>query len=108
MCSSNVLKEVKAEQTLSKSVTECSEDLYEKQQQCRIHNAEETETNLIHVKSCASGLSLTQSSLRELASDANMFTCDTCGTSSSWRGNCDVHKSSPRRVKSYRCHLCTA
>ena len=35
VCSGNVLKEVKAEQTLSKSVTECGEDLYEKQQQCR-------------------------------------------------------------------------
>ena len=54
VCSGNVLKEVKAERVVSKSVTECSEDLYEKQQQCRIHNAEETETNLIHVKSYAS------------------------------------------------------
>ena len=95
---------------MSKSVTECDEVLYEKQQQFRIHNtnADETETNVSLIKSHASGLSLTQSGQLELASDANMFTCATCGTSSSWRGNCDVHQSSPRRVKSYRCHLCTA
>ena len=87
VCSGNVLKEVKAEQTVSKSVTS-SEDLFEKQQQCRIHNAEETGTNLIYVKSSASGLSLTQSSQREPGEDDNKF-----------------DSSCHRRVKTYKCQL---
>ena len=108
MCSGNVLKEVKAERAVSKSVTECSEDLYEKQQQCRIHNAEETETNLIHVKSSASGLSLSQSSQREPGEDDNKFACDTCGTSFTMSGSLEVNTSCHRRVKTYKCHSCTA
>ena len=88
VCSGNVLKEVKTEQTVSKSVTECGEDLYEKQQQCRIHNAEETGTNLIYVKSSASGLSLTQSSQREPGEDEYKF-----------------DSSCHRRVKTYKCQL---
>ena len=104
VCSGNVLKEVKAEQTVSKSITECSEDLYEKQQQCRIHNAEEAETNL----SPASGLSLTQSSQLETDEDANKFACDTCGTSFTMSGSIEVNTSCHRRVKTYKCHLCTS
>ena len=88
VCSCNVLKEVKTEQTVSKSVTECGEDLYEKQQQCIIHNAEEAGTNLINVKSSASGLSLTQSSQREPGEDDNTF-----------------ESSCHRRVKTYKCQL---
>ena len=88
VCSGNVLKEVKTEQTVSKSVNECGEDLYEKQQQRRIHNAEETGTNLIYVKSSASGLSLTQSSQREPGEDDNKF-----------------DSSCHRRVKTYKCQL---
>ena len=86
VCSGNVLKEVKAEQTVSISVIECGEDLYEKQQQRRIHNAEETGTNLIYVKSSASGLSITQSSQREPGEDDNKF-----------------DSSCHRRVKTYKC-----
>ena len=107
VCSGNVLKEVKAEQTVSKSVTECGEDLYEKQQQCRIHNAEETETNLIHVKSSESGLSLTQSCQLESNEDANQFACDTFGTPFMRRGNHEVDISCHRRVNMCTCHLCT-
>ena len=107
VCSGNILKEVKAEYAVCKSVTECGEDRYEKQQQCRIHNtnAKEIKTNVSLIKSQESGLQYSQ---LELDGDAYMFTCDTCGTSSSWRGSRDVHKSSRRRVKPYRCHLCTA
>ena len=108
VCSGKVLKEVKAEQTVSKSVTECGEDLYEKQQQCRIHNAEETGRNLIYVKSSASGLSLTQSSQREPGEDDNKFACDTCGTSFTMSGIIEVNTSCHRRVKTYKCHLCTS
>ena len=110
VCSGNVLKEVKAEQTVSKSVTECGEDLYEKQQQCRIHNtnADETETDLIPVKSSASGLSLTQSCQHEPDEDANKFACDTCGTPFMRRGSHEVDISCHRRVNMYTCHLCTA
>ena len=106
MCSGNVLKEVKAERAVSKSVTECSEDLYEKQQQCRIHNAEEAETNLIHVKSSASGLSVSQSSRLETDADANKFACDTCGKSFTMGGSLEVNTIC--RVKTYKCNLCTA
>ena len=108
VCSGNVLKEVKAEQTVSKSVTECGEDLYEKQQQCRIHNAEETETNWIHVRSSASGLSLTQSSQREPDEDANNLACDTCGTSCIMSGILEMNTHFHRRVKTYQCQLRTA
>ena len=108
VCSGNVLKEVNAEQTVNKSVTECGEDLYEKQQQCRIHNAEETETNLIHVKSSASGLLLTQSSRLETDEYANKFACDTCGTSFTMSGSLEVNTRFHRRVKTYTCQLCTA
>ena len=107
VCSGNVLKEVKAEQTLSKSVTECGEDLYEKLQQRRIHNAEETETNLIYAKSSASGLSLSQSSRLETDEDAYTFACATCGTSFSISDSLQVDTSCHRRVKTYTCHLCT-
>ena len=104
VCSGNVLKEVKAERAVSKSVTECSEDLYEKQQQCRIHNAEETETNLIHVKSSASRLSLSHSSRLETDEDTNKFACDTCGASFTMSGSLQVDTSCRRRVKTYTCH----
>ena len=107
VCSGNVLKEVKAEQTVSKSVTECRGYLYEKQQQCRMHNAGETETNLIYVKISASGLSLTQSSRLETDEDAYKFACATCGTSFSISGSLQVDTSCHRRVKTYTCHLCT-
>ena len=107
VCSGNVLKEVNAEQTVSKSVTECGEDLYEKQQQRRIHNAEETGTNLIHVRSYASGLSLTQYSRLETDEDAYKFACATCGTSFSISGSLQVDTSCHRRVKTYTCILCT-
>ena len=106
MCSGNVLKEVKPERAVSKPVTECSEDLYEKQQQCRTHNVEETETNLIHGKSYVSGLSLTQSSRLETDADANKFACDTCGKSFTTGGSLAVNTSC--RVKTYKCNLCTA
>ena len=110
VCSGNVLKEVKAEQTVSQSITECGEDLYEKQQQYRIHNtyAEKTETNLIPVKSSASGLSLTQSCQHEPDKDTNKFACDTCGTPFMRRGSHEVDISCHRRVNMYTCHLCTA
>ena len=108
VCSGNVLKEVKAERAVSKSVTECSEDLYDKQQQCRIHNAEETETNLIHVKSSASGLSVSQSSRLETGEDDNKFACDTCGTSFTMSGILQEDTSCCRRLKTYTCHSCTA
>ena len=108
VCSGNVLKEVKAERAVSKPVTECSVDLYEKQQQCRIPNAEETETNLIHVKSSASGLSLSNSSRFDPDEDANKFACDTCGVSFTMSGSLQVDTSCHRRVKTYTCHLCTA
>ena len=108
VCSGNVLKEVKTEQTVSKSVTECGEDLYEKQQQRRIHNAEETGTNLIHVRSSASGLSLTQSGQLETDEDVHTFTCDTCGTSFIGIGSLQVQTSSQRRVNMYTCQLCIA
>ena len=108
VCSGNVLKEVKAERAVSKSVTECSEDLYEKQQQCRIiHNAEETETNLIHVKSSASGLSVSQSSRLEI-DEANKFACDTCGTSLIMSGSLQEDTSCRRHVITYKCRSCTA
>ena len=110
VCSGNVLKEVKAEQTVSKSVTECGEDLYEKQQQCRIHTtyAEKTETNMIPVKSSASGLSVTQSCQLDPDEDANKFACDTCGTPFMRRDSHEVDISCHRRVNMYTCHLCTA
>ena len=108
VCSGNVLKEVKAEQTVSTSATECGENLYEKQQQCKIHNSEETETNWNYVKSSASGLSLTQSSQLETDEDANKLACDTCGTSFTMSGSLEVDTSCHRRVKTYTCHLCTA
>ena len=78
VCSGNVLKEVKAEQTVSKSVTECTEYLYEKRQQCNIHNnnTEEAETNVSLINSYTSGLSLTQSGQLETDEDVHTFTCD--------------------------------
>ena len=110
VCSGNVLKEVKAEQTVSKSVTECGEDLYEKQQQCNIHNnnAEEAETKVSLINSSASGLPLTQSRQLETDEDVHTFTCDTCGTSFIGIGSLQVHTSSHRRVNMYTCQLCTA
>ena len=109
VCSGNVLKEVKAEYSVSKSVTECSVDLYDKQQQRNIPNtnADEAETNASLIKSSASGLSLTQSRQLVNDEDANMFTCDNCWTLSSWSGSLGVHNSSPRRVQTYTCNLCT-
>ena len=108
--SGNVLKEVKAEYAVSKSVTECTEDLYEKRQQCNFHNnnAEEAETKVSLIKSSASGLSLTQSRQLETDEDVHTFTCDTCGTSFIGIGSLQVETSSHRRVNMYTCQLCTA
>ena len=75
-----------------------------------IHNttADETETNMIHVKISASGLSLTQSRQLETDEDVHTFTCDTCGTSFIGIGSLQVETSSHRLVNMYRCHLCIA
>ena len=110
VCSGNVLKEVKAEYAVSKSVTECTEDLYEKRQQCNFHNnnAEEAETKVSLIKSSASGLSLTQSRQLETDEDVHTFTCDTCGTSFLRIGSLQVHTRSHRRMNMYTCQLCTA
>ena len=109
VCSGNVLKEVKSEHAVSKSVTECGEDLYEKQRHRRIHNtnAEETETNVSIIKSSASGLSLSQSGQLETDDDANKLFCDTCGASITRSGSREEHTMSHRRVKTYTCNLCT-
>ena len=110
VCSGNVLKEVKAEHTVSKSVTECGEDLYKKRQQCNFHNnnAEEAETNVSLINSSASGLSLTQSGQLETDEDVHTFTCDTCGTSFIGIGSMQMDTSYHRRVHMYTCQLCTA
>ena len=110
VCSGNVLKEVKAEYALSKPVTECSEDFYEKHQQWKIHNnnTQETETNVSVNNIYASALSLTQSSQLETGEDVNTFDCDTCGTSFTMSGSLQVDTSCHRRVKTYTGHVCTA